>query len=196
MSENIEYEGGSLMGMGSPFQIGDLVSLHSYKGENNLWNITNMGDEFITIEKNGLMNGGGSHASMDDIQIVQPMDICHANSMLQPQPMIPQQQLMPSFQQPIPSFQKTPDVNIVLVNGNNNEVDGATVQKPNTIDKKGGSMSEAVVIGNEINGGNSGNVEKNQEKVETEKPEKTVKGGSSFWGGIFDTANLLVKKTG
>ena len=195
MSENIEneYEGGSLMGMGSQFQIGDLVSLHSYKGENNLWNITNMGDEFITIEKNGLMNGGGGHASMDDIQIVQPMDICHANSMLQPQPMLPHQQLMPSFQQPIPSFQKTPDVNIVLVNGNNNEVDGATVQKPNTIDKKGGSIGEAVVIGNGINGGN---MDKNQEKVEHEKPEKTVKGGSSFWGGIFDTANLLVKKTG
>jgi hypothetical protein len=88
-------------------------------------------------------------------------------------------------------YTNKPDVNIVLVNGNNNEVDGATVQKPNPNEKKGGSIGTgdaAVVFG-------SGNMENKPEIENTEKPEKKEK-DSSFWGGIFDTANLLVKKTG
>ena len=132
-----------------------------------------MGDEFMTIQKYG---GGGT---MDDIKIVQPMDVSVA-----------------SYQQPTQQYwgggngtinestpplltssqQKQPDVNIVVVNGNNNEIDGKTIEG------KSGKKEEI----------NQDNIEKGESKREPK--EETEKKGGSIWGSIFDTANLLVKK--
>jgi hypothetical protein len=172
------------------YKLGELVSLNSFMGENNLWNILNIGDEFITIQKcnpAALMMGGGGTKNIDDIKIVQPMDISPAT--LIPQQLQGQGQGQEFWSEAPPllsanPFQKAPEFNITLVNGNNNEIDGKPVENKN-----------------------KENIQISEYKKEDRKDEKTdeKKGGSSentsstsgggLWDSIFQSANFLVKKS-
>lgn len=167
------------------FQIGDIVKLHTYMGADNLWNVQSIGDEFITIEKyknslTGGMVGGGSQ--LDDIQIVQPGDISIAS--LMPQTMFPSpyplQQMTSSL---MPSLAPQTMPPILLINGNNNTLDGNSIPNSSSQEKKVGDFeTQKIMTTNE------------QIKEEIKEP-KEVKPEKGFWGNIFDTANLIVKKS-
>ena len=155
------------------YQLGEYVSLNSYQGADNLWQIENLGDEFVTVKK----HGGGP----GDIQVVEPF------SLSPPQPYTPSPMVNSMMPQNIMSAphlvggeSKPQGTNIFLINGDNNKVDDiAAVPK-----KSGGDLPLAntpVVI--ETNTGPS--TESNSKKV-----EEADKGFS-----IFDTmSNFLVKK--
>ena len=160
---------------------GELVSLNSYMGQPNLWVIKNVGPEFLTII---------NPANERDIHIVQPADISHANQTPMPlqMPLYPQQQ-MPLYpqQQQQQMLPANPPMNIVLINGNDNKVDGE-VKKPVT------------------SGGNQG-VTNTSPIEKLPEPVSNSGGGEGRGGGgeekknddagfsIFDTMNFLVKKS-
>ena len=169
-------------GSGS-FQIGDIVQLHSYQGGDNLWNVKNIGGEFITIEKyqKGIFGGGGG-SQIDDIQIVQPDDISIAS--LMPQTMIPSLQQMaplmaPPSMAPLMAPPSMPP--ILLINGNNNTLDGKSI--PNSSGERK-SMTTDIQPTKPVN-----------EEPNEPKEEKESSSGRGIWGSIFDTANLIVKKS-
>ena len=97
------------------YGLNELVSLNSYQGADNLWSITNLGDEFITVQK----YGGG------DIQVVEPFALSppQAQSIV-PETGNPTNPQMPPILGGASSPDSKPDMNIFLINGNNNEVDG------------------------------------------------------------------------
>jgi len=179
LSNKKEYSGG---GSKNNFNIGDVVSLNSYRGQNNIWVIESIGDEFITIVRygSGEIYGGGSKKP-EDIQIVQPFDISFMTPIQHPQ----QQPFMPDpgyFLQGQPQPEKTtPDFNIVLVNGDGNKLDGAstvTQSKPKEV------LIQETLKDKKIGGGSD----------ETNKEEE-IKGGESFWDNMLkNTSNLFVKK--
>jgi DNA-directed RNA polymerase II subunit RPB2 len=173
-----EYAGGGSLQHG--FNIGDMVSLNSYKGENNVWIIESIGDEFITIHRyaSGGIVGGGNKKP-DDIQIVQPYDISFMT------PMLPQQQnpfiMNPTFTGQQPQPQPTnPGVNIVLVNGDGNKMDGLPTQnktQSNTSEPKQVTIMET----------------SKEKKVGGEgKREGEGEANDSIWGTIWNN----VKKIG
>ena len=188
MFESPPYPDDDMKKGGSQFNIGDLVKLNSYTGMNNLWNIKSIGDEFITIQKQmNMMTGGGTtDVSVDDIQIVQPMDISLAS--LMPQMMIPQNPMNPmnpmnpyqQMQNPIPQMQPFQPP-ILMINGNNNNFDGKVFDgKP--------------VKTNDTQFFQSQETPQHQQKEEKSKEIEQPKAEGSIWSSIFDTANLLVKK--
>jgi hypothetical protein len=154
------------------YQLGEYVSLNSYQGADNLWQIENLGDEFVTVKK----HGGGP----GDIQVVEPF------SLSPPQPYTPSpivNSMMPQNIMSAPHLvggeSKPQGTNIFLINGDNNKVDDiGGVRK-----KSGGDLPLAntpVVIEGGKNTGPS--TESNSKKEE-----------ESF--SIFDTmSNFLVKK--
>jgi hypothetical protein len=159
--------------------------LNSYKGQDNLWQIQNMGDEFITVQK--------YIGSSIDIQVVEPADVSR------PMPILNNKGPATQFVAGggLPDFSLLPrqqeGTNIFLINGNNNEVDGATIAAQA---KKGGSSTEnsssvefspAVAT---IGGGASGVPPSVPTSIEKEKEKEKDSGFS-----IFDTmTDFLVKK--
>jgi hypothetical protein len=175
----LSKKGGSLEG----YETGSLVSLNSYRGQDNLWQIQNMGDEFITVQKYG--------GSSIDIQVVEAADLS--------QPMPVSNNRGPATQfvagGGLPDFSLLPrqqeGTNIFLINGNNNEVDGAKIAAQA---KKGGSSTEgsssvefspAVTT---IGGGASG-------VPSSVPPPPSIEKEKDSGFSIFDTmTNFLVKK--
>jgi len=194
---------------GGGFQLGDFVSLNTYMGVDNIWNITNMGDEFMTIQKYSEGYSGGGNK---DIQIVQASDISHKMAIPQPvpAPLVPQMQWQGGGDSPIdfdhPLISNSPmrnlpmsnpPMNIVLVNGNNNDIDGI-------VPTKKGGMGEMNMGTNVMGGANSGGgmdrgtmntIANGGETKETKEKKVAEKKGGGFWNSIFDTANFLVKKS-
>ena len=180
-TDEMEQKGGS-----NPYKIGDNVTLHSYTGMDNLWNIQNIGDEFITIEKS--QKKGGSH--LDDIQIVQPSDISLAS--LMPQTMIPSPYpsslpFTPTLSPPSLTQPTLPP--ILLINGNNNTFDGKSIPNLNKEHSVNLSDIERIDTLEPKEDRKEGTKEVTQEDVKEEKKSQGI------WDSIFDTANLIVKKS-
>ena len=168
---------------GGGFQPGSLVSLNTYGGQDNLWQIQNMGEEFVTVQKYG---GGAA-----DIQVVERF------ALSQPMPIHQGGYGGPATQfvsggtagglPDIPLLATRPaneGTNIFLINGNNNEVDGSAIA---TQAKKGGSSttegSPVVGGGTSVGGSLPASIDKEKDKDKD----------SGF--SIFDTmTNFLVKK--
>lgn len=170
---------------GGGFQPGSLVSLNTYGGQDNLWQIQNMGEEFVTVQKYG---GGAT-----DIQVVERF------ALSQPMPIHQGGYGGPATQfvsggtagglPDIPLLATRPaneGTNIFLINGNNNEVDGSAIAAQA---KKGGSSttegSPVVGGGTSVGGSLPASIDKEKDK------DKDKDSGFS----IFDTmTNFLVKK--
>jgi hypothetical protein len=173
--------GSSEMGGNAVFNPGSLVSLNTYGGQDNLWQIQNMGGEFVTVKK----YGGGE----GDIMVVEPQ------SLSQPMPMNnglggPATQFVSGDGLPdIPLLARPANegTNIFLINGNNNEVDGSAIAAQA---KKGGSsISESSPTVTTIGGGSSGV----SAPISIPTPSIEEKKDKEF--SIFDTmTNFLVKK--
>jgi hypothetical protein len=173
--------GSSEMGGNAVFIPGSLVSLNTYGGQDNLWQIQNMGGEFVTVKK----YGGGE----GDIMVVEPQ------SLSQPMPMNnglggPATQFVSGDGLPdIPLLARPANegTNIFLINGNNNEVDGSAIAAQA---KKGGSsISESSPTVTTIGGGSSGV----SAPISIPTPSIEEKKDKEF--SIFDTmTNFLVKK--
>jgi DNA-directed RNA polymerase II subunit RPB2 len=162
------------------YSIGELASLNSYQGPDNLWQITDLGDEFITVKKSGGNN---------DIQIVEPFDLSPPQAQRTFIPDSSPQMALPMVPQMVGGSQEKPSTNIFLINGNNNEVDGAAAMKTNGSVGTSNGVNNNNVNNNSVNNANNDNTSKNNKNEETPPaaPEKEF--------SIFDTmTNFLVRK--
>ena len=154
------------------YGLNELVSLNSYQGADNLWSITNLGDEFITVQKYG---GSGS-----EIQVVEPFALSPPQAQISVQPMEKQ---MGNEITPIlggaPAPVSKPDMNIFLINGNNNEVD--------VVAAKSAASTESTAY--------TTTKEKPQTKADGGSVEEVKEENKDSGFSIFDTmTNFLVKK--
>ena len=187
------------------YKIGDLVSRRGVQGNDNIWRIENIGPEFTTIKKYSPenMTGGGSGKSptdnfrdYDEIVVVDNNEIFPYSYTAMQQPH--HYQLNPTNMisvgpygepqgNPLP-FMKTeepykpPDVNVVVVTGDKNELNGMPVK---TTDEKSGSFHDSGNFVLKKGVGTDSDMAKENEK----EPEKKTASSS-----IFDFTNFLVKK--
>jgi len=156
------------------YGLNELVSLNSYQGSDNLWRITNLGDEFITVQKYGDSGSGG------DIQVVEPFALSPPQAQIPVQPMGNQ---MTPILGGAPAPVSKPDMNIFLINGNNNEVDGVAAKAASTASSVVASTSS------------TSTKEKPQTKTESGSVEEVKEENKDSGFSIFDTmTNFLVKK--
>jgi ribosomal protein L12E/L44/L45/RPP1/RPP2 len=155
------------------YGLNELVSLNSYQGADNLWSITNLGDEFITVQK----YGGGSDG---EIQVVEPFALSPPQAQIPVQPMGNQ---MTPILGGAPAPVSKPDMNIFLINGNNNEVDGLATKAAATAAAAGATETATATK------------EKPQTKTESGSVEEKKEENKDSGFSIFDTmTNFLVKK--
>ena len=157
------------------YGLNELVSLNSYQGDDNLWSIINLGDEFITVQKYG---GSGSDGESNAIQVVEPFAISPPQAKISVPPMnTPNIPILGGA--PATGVSK-PDMNIFLINGNNNEVDGVATK---------GSLPASSTTSTSTSTSTS---TKESPQVKTEEVKEENK-DAAF--SIFDTmTNFLVKK--
>jgi hypothetical protein len=158
------------------YGLNELVSLNSYQGDDNLWSIINLGDEFITVQKYG---GSGSDGESNAIQVVEPFALSPPQAKISVPPMnTPNIPILGGA--PATGVSK-PDMNIFLINGNNNEVDGVATK---------GSLPASSTTSTSTSTSTASTKESPQVKTEEVKEENK---DAAF--SIFDTmTNFLVKK--
>jgi hypothetical protein len=164
------------------FQPGELVSLTTYGGQDNLWQVKSTGGEFTTVQKYG--------AGPEGLMVVEPGSLSHPMPMNGGNGGGPSTQFVGDgglFDTPLLSRPANEGTNIFLINGNNNEVDGSAIAAQA---KKGGSSTtEGSPAVTTIGGGSSslGSTPVIPFPTVEEKKEKEF--------SIFDTmTNFLVKK--
>jgi hypothetical protein len=139
------------------YKLGQYVALR--KGGGEAWSIRNVGDEFLTIEQ------ASGDVKVVDRNEIQPYEEYQAPALApSPTPFMPQ---MP------------PSVNIVLVNGNNNDL------------KEEGKKKEEPILQKEPEKEPEKQPEKQQEPEKPKEEEKTEGGSGS---GFFDFTNFIIKK--
>jgi DNA-directed RNA polymerase II subunit RPB2 len=177
----------ALLTKGGGYQVGHMVSLNSYGGQDNLWQIKNMGDEFVTVQK----YGGNSN----DIQVVEPMDLSP------PVPMKPVYERPPSTQfvggvlPDMPLLARPQEgTNIFLINGNNNEVDGKSIAAASQGKRDGGGAESS---SGSIEGTISSKGASSSSSLPPPPPSYSESSSTEKDSGfsLFDTmTNFLVKK--
>jgi hypothetical protein len=203
--ESPEYAKGSHFGIGengqTEYKIGDFVSRRGVQGNDNIWRIENVGPEFTTIKKYSPENltGGGSSGNnfrdYDEVVVVDNNEIFpYSYATIQPH----HYQMNPTnmvsvgpygepYGNSLPMIKteepyKPPDVNVVVVTGDKNELNGMPLK--NSDDKSNGSQDSG---GNFV-------LKKNVVGTDSEGAKEKEKESEKKSGGFFDFTNFLVKK--
>ena len=146
-------EGSPAYAEGSPaFVVGDLVSKrgggNNIKNPNNVWKVENIGPEFTTITD---YNNGSDLLVVDNNEIYPytpntPNQTNLYDPFQQPrfhEPPMYQMPMQPQYQEP----QKPPDVNVVVVTGDKNELNGIPLKNTNvaSVENQGSEPKDIVI---------------------------------------------------
>jgi hypothetical protein len=157
---------------------------------NNLWQVKNMGPEFTTIVR----HGGGAAFGGEEILVVDNNEIFPYQGMPTYPIQYPSQMSDPFLtenllarEQPMVNPYKPPDINLTVISGNNNKVDGVPVSS-------GTNSSQSPMHG----GSNASSTINQPVSQEADKKENIPATADKKGGGVLDflTGGFLIKKTG
>jgi hypothetical protein len=186
------------MGGGGGYQQGALVCRRgvSPTETNNLWQVKNAGPEFTTIVRHGGSGSGSGAFGGEEILVVDNNEIFpYQGHSAQTYPQYPQYPADPFLtenllarEQPMVNPYKQPDVNVVVVTGDKNELNGMPVSSGSS-----NSSQSPIQGGSSVSSTVSQSVSQEADKTENIPATADKKGG-----GVLDflTGGFLIKKTG